>query len=88
MSPCFSPYSWWWICRAVPVSTVELSTDKQGRAFLGCTPRGSCNNTLLRGLLEGPLMDVFLRRVLRGHRVRVSAGTGVLTGVLRRGGGS
>ena len=53
---------------------------------VGCTPRGSCNNTLLRkGFLEGSLKEVLLRRVLRRSLVRVSVWTEVLRRVLRRG---
>ena len=43
---------------------------------MGCTPRGSCNRTLLRRVFrrsfEGSLKEVRLRRALRGHLVRVS----------------
>ena len=51
-----------------------------GSFRLGCTPRGSCNNTLLRRvLIEGSFTaTTFLRRVLRP--VRVSVKTSFLEG--------
>ena len=51
--------------------------------IIGCTPRGSCNKKcLLEGFLEGSLKEVLLRRVLRRHLVRVSAGQRFLEGFL------
>ena len=52
--------------------------------ILGCTPRGSCNNTLLRRVLRRFFKEVLLRRALRRRLVRISAGTEVLRRVLRR----
>ena len=52
---------------------------------VGCTPRGSCNRTLLRRVLRRFFKEVLLRRVLRRRLVRISIGTGVLRRVLGRG---
>ena len=55
-------------------------------AYLGCTPRGSCNRTrLLEGFLEASLNEVLLRRVLRRRLVGASIETVVLRRVLRGG---
>ena len=53
----------------------------------GCTPRVSCNNTLLRRVLRRFFKgSASLSRVPRRRLVRVSVRTGVLRRVLRRGG--
>ena len=36
---------------------------------LGCIPRGSCNNTLLRKFLEDSFKEMLLRRVVLGSEV-------------------
>ena len=45
---------------------------------------GHATARFLEGFLDGSLKEVLLRRVLRRHPVRVSAGTEVLRRLLRR----
>ena len=55
------------------IATGPLSPWRLSTLSIGCTPKGS-------------LKEVLLRRVLRRHLVRVLVGTGVLRRVLRGGG--
>ena len=78
-----------WPLRGLLAPTPPLSANPFSKLLtqVGCTPRGSCNRTLLRSVLRRFFKkEVLLRRVLRRNLVRISVGTGVLGRVLRRGG--